>query len=150
MSDKYASQKKWYRENKVKADKYRAEWSRKDRLENPEFYRAREFVREMKKYSTTVEWYKEKLLEQRGLCAICNHLNHSLRGTIQRLHVDHNHSCCDLKTRSCGRCLRGLLCEKCNLRLSYLELFLKDAMVFPFLAASQSWTAKAMNYLKKY
>jgi hypothetical protein len=89
MKDKYASQKKWYANHKVEADRYRADWTRKDRLENPDFYRAREFAREMKKYSTTVEWYRDKLIEQRGLCALCEHLNHSQRGGLHRLSVDH-------------------------------------------------------------
>jgi len=55
MKDKYSAQKQWYLEHKEEMDRYRADWARKDRLDNPDFYRAREFAREMKKYSTTVE-----------------------------------------------------------------------------------------------
>jgi hypothetical protein len=128
----------------------KAEQLRRDRLRRPEFFRAREFAREMKKYSASVEWYRDKLIEQGGLCAVCHHLNHSRRGELHRLQVDHDHRCCDLKTKSCGNCLRGLLCETCNVNLSYLEKTLADALVFPFLGSSQSWTAKALRYLNKF
>jgi hypothetical protein len=57
--------------------------------------------------------YDELLKLQDGHCALCpNELN---------LVVDHDHSCCSTKCRSCGGCIRGLLCNVCNLRLSVLE-----------------------------
>lgn len=144
MHDRHQRLKK---DPEYKAYRAKLEKERRDRM--PEFYRAREFRREMKKYGTTVEWYTEKLIEQNGICAICGHLSHH-HGILQRLQVDHNHSCCDLKTKSCGKCLRGLLCADCNILLSYLERFLKDALIFPFLGASNSWTARALRYIVHY
>ena len=111
--------------NKEKKDEYRANWAREARGNDIDKYRARELQREMKNYSTTVEWYRGRLIEQNGLCAICGHLSHH-HGTIQRLQVDHDHKCCDLHTKSCGKCLRGLLCADCNIRLAPLEALLKD------------------------
>ncbi len=125
---------------------------------NRPVYRARELKREMKKYGTTVEWYRDRLIEQLGLCAICGHLSHH-HGTIQRLQVDHDHACCDLHTKSCGKCLRGLLCADCNIRLAPLELLLTE---FPLERRDQaeiylrnsvvkdSWTFRALVYLKGY
>lgn len=128
-------------------NQYNADYQTKDRDERPEFYRAREFAREMKKYGTTVEWYRDKLIEQSGICALCKHLSHH-HGTIQRLQVDHNHDCCDLKTKSCGKCLRGLLCAGCNILLSYLEEILKQTtMVVP---KWDTWLEDALLYLAKY
>ena len=127
-------------------NQYNADYQTKDRDERPEFYRAREFAREMKKYGTTVEWYRDKLIEQSGICALCKHLSHH-HGTIQRLQVDHNHDCCDLKTKSCGKCLRGLLCADCNIRLAPVEDVLKQGTIVPLAG---TWLSKALAYLDSY
>lgn len=114
---------------------------------NPDLYRAREFVREMKKYGTTIEWYTKKLIEQNGLCAICGHLSHH-HGKLQRLQVDHNHKCCDLKTKSCGKCLRGLLCANCNMLLSYFETFLEQAT--SVVPKWDTWVENTLLYFTRY
>ena len=61
-------------------------------------------------YRLTVARYEELLESQGGRCAICNSDEPGGRG---RWHVDHDHSCCD-RPRSCGECVRGLLCARCN------------------------------------
>ena len=57
-----------------------------------------------------------KLLElQGGCCACCgDDLAIDLRPGLGRsVHVDHDHSCCPTG-RSCGKCVRGILCSDCN------------------------------------
>ena len=56
-------------------------------------------------YRLTQEDYDRLLEEQSGLCAICLET-----GPLQ---VDHDHSCCPGE-KSCGDCVRGLLCRRCN------------------------------------
>jgi hypothetical protein len=87
-------------------------------------------------------FYKDKLEAQNGGCALCFSVS-----TGRRLSIDHDHSCCGFRF-SCGRCLRGLLCQTCNLRLGFLEsVLLKEATLVP---NPDSWTARALSYLASY
>ena len=36
----------------------------------------------------------------------------------QLIHVDHDYECCRVKNQSCGKCVRGLLCDECNIALA--------------------------------
>lgn len=62
-------------------------------------------------YNVTPEWYAAKLVEQGGVCQVC-----SREDPTGRLSVDHDHRCCP-GPKSCGRCVRDLLCRSCNLGL---------------------------------
>lgn len=44
-------------------------------------------------------------------------------GSTDRLHVDHDHVCCPdgSSPRSCGQCVRGVLCHGCNTALGLLS-----------------------------
>lgn len=66
------------------------------------------------RYGLTPEQYDEMLAAQDGVCAICK------TPTPSALHVDHNHACCP-GPRSCGSCIRGLLCANCNKALGLLR-----------------------------
>lgn len=61
------------------------------------------------RHGITPEDYANMVLIQESLCAICRRQC----PTGKRLAIDHDHSCC-AGYASCGECIRGLLCVKCN------------------------------------
>lgn len=68
--------------------------------------------------------YLKLLIAQDFRCAICKEPG-------KRLCVDHDHSCCDNESRyneSCGKCIRGLICHRCNTILGFYE---KNRHLFP-------------------
>ncbi|WP_093929588.1 endonuclease domain-containing protein [Streptomyces sp. ok210] len=54
---------------------------------------------------------------QGGVCKICR------RGDVggRSLAVDHDHECCPQQMKSCGNCIRGLLCHNCNTAIGHLR-----------------------------
>lgn len=86
------------------------------------------------KYGISLEEWDSKLASQGGVCALCKTAEPGGQG---RWHVDHDHSCCPGR-RSCGLCIRGLLCSSCNLllgiahddvvRLEFAIQYLKGAL----------------------
>lgn len=70
---------------------------------------ARRRLHHLKSYGLTPEAYDAMLLEQGGVCRTCGKPEPSGRS----LAIDHDHSCCPGKG-SCGKCVRSLLCTKCN------------------------------------
>ena len=101
------------RETPEYKEKHRLQ-SRKWRKENPERH-LESILYQM--YRLTLEEYKNLLHEQENQCAVC-HLDFSCYK--QRPAVDHDHKCCS-GTKSCGKCVRGLLCQACNASLGVLE-----------------------------
>lgn len=67
---------------------------------------------ELSRYGVDLAWYEKTLTEQGGACGLC----HRPAGS-RRLCVDHDHSCCPGRQRACGKCVRGLLCPRCNSQL---------------------------------
>ena len=84
------------------------------------------------KYGLSNEQYEMMLTAQGGVCAICK----SKCATGRKLSVDHDHTCCPGKN-SCGKCVRALLCTRCNMGLG---LF-KDALEL---------LSRATNYLRTH
>ena len=68
-------------------------------------------------YGLTQELFDLLLDSQRNACGMC----HQPFEKGQLIHVDHDHSCCQRKNRSCGKCIRGLLCHACNIALGHIE-----------------------------
>ena len=63
------------------------------------------------RYGLTPEQFDGMLATQGGRCAICAT---PTPGGVGTWHVDHDHACCPGKG-SCGACVRGLLCQRCNM-----------------------------------
>ncbi len=62
------------------------------------------------KFNVPMGWYAVTLAAQDGKCKICATTESKGNG---RFHVDHNRSCCS-GAKSCGKCVRALLCHHCN------------------------------------
>jgi len=102
--------------------------SRKWRTDNPERYKQlqdewnRTYGRAAtlkSKFKMTVLDY-DTMFEAQGLaCAIC--------GTTDATKwcVDHDHACCPVgrsgTRRTCGKCVRGILCDPCNVGIAKLK-----------------------------
>jgi hypothetical protein len=82
--------------------------------ENPEMFKQRVRRYSIKKYGISYEKYKEIIINQNNSCAICHISFESIKDNP---HVDHDHSCCPTPLNSCGECVRGLLCRRCNMFL---------------------------------
>lgn len=73
------------------------------------------------RYGLTDEVYLEMMRVENRFCS------NPGCGSTERLHLDHDHSCCPYgkfptKTRSsCGECVRGWLCHSCNTSLGQMQ-----------------------------
>lgn len=75
----------------------------------------------VQRYGLSESEYREMALKQGNSCAICR------KGEVQ-LYVDHNHSCCP-QGKTCGKCVRGLLCTRCNGVLHVFESGLSSKFI---------------------
>lgn len=67
-------------------------------------------IRRNTRYGIAEGWFETQLQKQGDKCSICK------RDFIKTPHLDHDHFCCP-SIKSCGECVRGLLCDDCNLGL---------------------------------
>lgn len=86
-----------------------------------------QFAWKLAGYGLTFEQFSEIVLAQGGLCAVCDE-------QLQVPNIDHDHRCCPRAKSSCGSCVRGLLCRRCNLGLGHFR-------------DSRDWMERAIRYL---
>jgi hypothetical protein len=102
--------KAYRKKNKKKIATYMKKWW----SENPHLVRKSNLSR----WSITPEQYDEMAKKQNHRCLICNRHQSEL---TRALAVDHDHSCCPGVKKSCGKCIRGLLCPYCNLAIGNMK-----------------------------
>lgn len=97
---------KWYQDHKEEADKR----SNEQYHNSP---RKSELIRHsvLRKHGLTQDDYDSILESQNYGCGVCGSKEAFTK--YGRFHIDHDHACCP-GIRSCGECVRGLLCSKCN------------------------------------
>lgn len=102
--------------NYEKVISQKREWHKKNVIQQRHF-------KMFKAYNLTSEQFHKMLENQNGVCAICFRAESVIdkrSGDVHCLSVDHDHKCCPGKT-SCGKCIRGLLCNACNRLLGIIE-----------------------------
>jgi len=89
-------------------------------------YKAWCFVQSLlSRYHLAIDRYNEMLKKQENKC-ICGRMFGLKRR--DRPQIDHDHACCDRIGFSCGKCIRGLLCFRCNATLGFFE---KESHLLP-------------------
>lgn len=83
----------------------------------PDFKRWNKARRIKVRYGITIARWDEIFTEQNGKC-ICGKI-FSLDTKTNAPHLDHDHACCP--GNACGKCVRGMLCFRCNSVLGFLE-----------------------------
>lgn len=84
--------------------------TKKYQTANPEKYT--HYIRKGR-YGISKERFEAMSLAQNNLCIICNQPERFVNGVQRNLSVDHDHNCCP-GPKSCGKCIRGLTCDRCN------------------------------------
>ena len=80
-------------------------------------------------FGITAEQFELMKLKQNNECPICK------KEFTDTPAVDHDHNCCPGR-KTCGKCIRGLLCSNCNRQLGIIE--------------KQNWLNNAIAYLDNY
>lgn len=67
-----------------------------------------------RRYGMTPDELQDLYEAQDGKCATC------LEPLGDRTTIDHDHNCCP-ENKSCGKCVRGILCHHCNVALGFTK-----------------------------
>lgn len=114
-------EREYQRQYRLRNKEKRKQYSKEHHAKNPD---ARRSTIYKNKFGISLDTYNEMLEQQGGVCAICKQeevMVDKRTNQVRRLAVDHDHTCCP-SDKSCGKCVRGLLCHKCNTFLGHYEL----------------------------
>ncbi len=110
LTEYYKNRANLSAECKTCRNNYTAKW----RIDNPESIQAANrkaaISNRTKRTGVTPESYDAMLTTQNNVCAICGEVDHNDRS----LAIDHDHTCYHNGQKSCVKCIRGLLCLRCN------------------------------------
>jgi Recombination endonuclease VII len=108
-----ARQRAWRAANPEKVKEARSRYTD----ENREDINDRKRAARPRRHGLTQEQFDALMHSQDGLCAVCKG---PPDGRWKVLQIDHDHKCCPGE-KSCGACVRGLLCARCNVVAGYME-----------------------------
>lgn len=122
----HAKSKRWRSENKEQMTHNNVSWNKahpEERRKAGKKWRAahpRYRPNYMLKcnYNITLDDYERIAAAQGNVCIVCKKPQE--QGRVKRLHVDHDHKHCPGR-KSCGKCIRGLTCRRCNLVLGEVK-----------------------------
>lgn len=112
---------KWRESNKQQRNEYVRLYYNSNKIRESQ----KDYARRLKsRWNISLEQYEDMLKKQDYSCAICG--TDDPGGGRARFCVDHDHSCCKEAMKSCGSCIRGLLCISCNriLGLAHDKMYL--------------------------
>lgn len=100
---------RWRKKNRKRLRKMIQEWY----IKHPEAKRRYW----LKRYGLNSETFLSMLEMQEHKCMICGS---DIKGP-RKPQIDHDHKCCPVVSRSCGKCVRGILCRRCNHVLGMIQ-----------------------------
>lgn len=106
----------WNKRSRARLKPIKAEYDLKNRDKSKS-------LRLISRFNITQQDYDRMMLAQNGACAACGSKETKIdkrTGKTIQLSVDHDRSCCPT-LKSCGKCVRGLLCNLCNRTLGNIK-----------------------------
>lgn len=113
-------------------------YDRKRYAEDAEWRAERRLYQRTFMFDMTPDEYEELLRYQRHRCGLCQTDLSEL--PQNRVGIDHDHGCCP-GAGSCGKCVRSILCAKCNVKVSRFETGHVGEK-------TQEWVVRIRRYLK--